>query len=100
MPSSTHVAGSRQNTQVAFKVYDVDGDGKVSRKDLRKILTLVAGDRLKDVMLDDVVTAVIDEHDKDGDGCLSYGTRADPMRTAARCHSKLSSRLIRCANLI
>ena len=61
---------------MAFKVYDVDGDGKVSRKDLRKILTLVAGDRLKDVMLDDVVTAVIQEHDKDGDGCLSYGTAA------------------------
>ena len=61
---------------MAFKVYDVDGDGKVSRKDLRKILTLVAGDRLKDVMLDDVVTAVIEEHDKDGDGCLSYGTAA------------------------
>ena len=27
-------------------------------------------------MLDDVVTAVIEEHDKDGDGCLSYGTAA------------------------
>ena len=39
---------------VAFRVYDVDGDGTISRKDLRTTLLLVAGDKLRDEKLDDV----------------------------------------------
>ena len=40
-------------------MYDVDGDGVISRKDLRTTLLLVAGDKLKDDKLDDVRLIIV-----------------------------------------
>uniref|UniRef100_A0A7S1CAZ7 EF-hand domain-containing protein n=1 Tax=Bicosoecida sp. CB-2014 TaxID=1486930 RepID=A0A7S1CAZ7_9STRA len=56
----------------AFDLYDVDGDGFVSRGDLSEIMGMLVGDDNVDAdALAEMVKATIAQHDVDGDGQLS-----------------------------
>ncbi|BDA41452.1 probable calcineurin subunit B [Coccomyxa sp. Obi] len=57
--------------EFAFQLYDKDGDGFVSAKELLNVLRTIMGRALSDKQLEQIVAATIAEHDKDGDGLLS-----------------------------
>lgn len=57
---------------VAFKIYDVDKDNKISNGELFKVLKLMVGNNLKDSQLQQIVDKTIIYADKDGDGKVSF----------------------------
>lgn len=57
---------------VAFKVYDMDGDGFISNGELFQVLKMMVGDNLTDVQLQQIVDKTILEGDADKDGKISY----------------------------
>ncbi|KAJ3305995.1 Calcineurin subunit B [Kappamyces sp. JEL0829] len=56
----------------AFKIYDVDGDGFISRADLYYILKAMTGSSLQDSLVTKLVNDTIIEYDVDQDDALSY----------------------------
>lgn len=56
---------------VAFKIYDVNNDGYVSRSDLFEILSLLIGDNMEEEMIYSLVDTAIKDADTDGDGRIS-----------------------------
>eukprot|EP01126_Amoeba_proteus_P017785 TRINITY_DN1872_c0_g1_i17.p1 TRINITY_DN1872_c0_g1~~TRINITY_DN1872_c0_g1_i17.p1 ORF type:complete len:115 (-),score=33.35 TRINITY_DN1872_c0_g1_i17:38-382(-) len=58
--------------QVAFKVYDMDGDGLISNGELFQVLKMMVGENLTDVQLQQIVDKTILEGDDDKDGKISY----------------------------
>ncbi len=60
------------HTVVAFKIYDVDQDGFVSKKDLSQVLKLMVGEHLNESQLSTIVNKTIEDGDEDGDEKLSY----------------------------
>merc|ERR1719271_514761 len=58
----------------AFRVFDLDGDGQITREELAQVLS---GDRVKDVeqalqLNKDEIERIIKEVDEDGDGQISF----------------------------
>jgi len=56
-----------EEIQMAFRAFDTDGDGKVSKDELR-LSMMSLGQRFKEEQIDDI----INKYDKDGDGCLQF----------------------------
>merc|ERR1719326_697930 len=52
----------------AFRVFDLDGDGKITREELHKVLS---GTEMKKLN-SDLVASMIKDVDKDGDGCIDF----------------------------
>jgi len=57
---------------VAFKIYDVDGDGYISNGELFQVLKMMVGNNLKDTQLQQIVDKTIINADTDGDGKISF----------------------------
>ena len=57
---------------VAFRMYDLDGDGYVSPDELAHTLKTLMGRALSDSQLGQIVESTILQHDTDGDGRLSF----------------------------
>lgn len=57
---------------VAFRMYDLDGDGFVTASDLAHTLRMLQNRPLSDSQLEQVVESTIQQHDIDGDGRLSF----------------------------
>ena len=57
---------------VAFRMYDLDGDGYVSPDELAHTLKTLMGRALSDSQLEQIVESTILQHDTDGDGRLSF----------------------------
>ncbi len=57
---------------VAFRMYDLDGDGYVSSDELAHTLKTLMGRALSDSQLGQIVESTILQHDLDGDGRLSF----------------------------
>ena len=55
-----------------FKIYDIDGDGKISNKDLFQTLQIMVGSNLTDVQLQQIVDKTFIEADTDRDGYISF----------------------------
>mmetsp|Transcript_9495 Transcript_9495/g.21558 ORF Transcript_9495/g.21558 Transcript_9495/m.21558 type:complete len:82 (-) Transcript_9495:48-293(-) len=55
----------------AFKIYDVDGDGKISREDLKETLQLITMSNDAD-FLEEVLDQVFQEADSDEDGFILF----------------------------
>lgn len=55
-----------------FKMYDIDGDGKVSNRDLFRTLQIMVGSNLSDVQLQQIVDKTFIEADLDRDGYISF----------------------------
>ncbi|XP_021003536.2 calcium and integrin-binding protein 1 [Parasteatoda tepidariorum] len=63
-----------KKAEYAFSIYDGDGDGYLSRGDLKDLINLLTGsDNLDEQDIDDVIDKVMDEADIDKDGMLSPG---------------------------
>lgn len=63
-----------------FKMYDVDGDGQISNKDLFETLQIMVGDNLSEVQLQQIVDKTFIEADLDRDGFITF---EDFLRLAA-----------------
>ncbi len=57
---------------VAFKVYDIDGDGFISNGELFTVLKMMVGNNLSEVQLQQIVDKTILEADEDKDGKISF----------------------------
>ena len=57
---------------VAFRMYDLNGDGYVSSEELAHTLKTLMGRALSDAQLGQIVESTILQHDTDGDGRLSF----------------------------
>eukprot|EP00741_Cyanophora_paradoxa_P002622 tig00000615_g2544.t1 len=68
---------TEKKTRFAFKIYDIDQDGKIGTSDLTNIFTLTLtspdGTRaLSDQEFEEVIKRTLAEADSDGDGFISY----------------------------
>mmetsp|Transcript_9496 Transcript_9496/g.21559 ORF Transcript_9496/g.21559 Transcript_9496/m.21559 type:complete len:187 (-) Transcript_9496:48-608(-) len=64
-------ATREQKLRYAFKIYDVDGDGKISREDLKETLQLITMSNDAD-FLEEVLDQVFQEADSDEDGFILF----------------------------
>lgn len=55
-----------------FKLYDVDGDGRVSNRDLFETLKIMVGDNLTAVQIQQIVDKTFIEADLDRDGFITF----------------------------
>lgn len=55
-----------------FKIYDVDGDGMVSNKDLFETLGVMVGDNLTGIQIQQIVDKTFIEADLDRDGYITF----------------------------
>lgn len=58
--------------QVAFDLYDIDGDGAICNGDLFKTLKLMVGGNLTDTQLQQIVDKTFLQADEDKDGLISF----------------------------
>lgn len=57
--------------EFTFRLYDVDGDGFISKHDLENVLGMLVGEHMSSDVIEQVVNRVIEEADTDGDGLIS-----------------------------
>ncbi len=57
---------------VAFDMYDVDGDGQISRDEMLSLLTVMVGANVGEEQLVLMAERTIGEADVDGDGRVSF----------------------------
>ena len=62
----------REKLMFTFKMYDIDGDGKISNRDLFRTLQIMVGSNLTDVQLQQIVDKTFVETDLDRDGFISF----------------------------
>ncbi|CAJ1446740.1 unnamed protein product [Effrenium voratum] len=53
----------------AFRIFDLDGDGKITREELAKVLN---GDSVQELFGSRKIEKIIEEVDKDGDGAVDF----------------------------
>jgi len=75
---------------VAFKVYDIDGDGFISNGELFQVLKMMVGDNLNDVQLQQIVDKTILEGDEDKDGRISFEEFKGMITNMDEIHEKMS----------
>ena len=83
------LSNSHLITGQAFKLFDLDGDGVVSRAELRKVLTRAGAHRLTDTE----VSQMVEMADSDGNEVLDYSEferlwsqiRADTEVSGCKC---------------
>lgn len=56
----------------AFKMYDLDGDNKISREELLAVLHMMVGANISDDQLGSIADRTITEADRDGDGMIAF----------------------------
>lgn len=54
-----------------FRLYDVDGDGFISKHDLENVLKMLVGEHMSSDVVAQIANRVIEEADADGDGLIS-----------------------------
>ncbi|KAJ4474361.1 hypothetical protein J3R30DRAFT_3508317 [Lentinula aciculospora] len=67
---------SEEEIRQAFQVFDKDGNGSISAKELKAVMESL-GEKLSDKEVD----AMILEADQDGDGNINYAEFVDMMRS-------------------
>ena len=78
----------RMSHAVAFRMYDLDGDGYISPEELAHTLKTLMGRALSELQLSQIVECTIMQHDVDGDGRLSF-QEFTSLLTAADTENKL-----------
>ncbi|EPY33482.1 protein phosphatase 3, regulatory subunit [Strigomonas culicis] len=68
---STH-SPREEKLRFTFKMYDIDGDGKISNKDLYETLRIMVGANLTGVQLQQIVDKTFIEADADRDGYITF----------------------------
>jgi len=79
----------REKLLFTFKMYDIDGDEKISNKDLFKTLQVMVGNNLTDVQLQQIVDKTFIEGDLDRDGYISF-TEFEKIVTGSDYGDKLT----------
>lgn len=69
-----------RRAEALLRIYDVDGDGRVSLEDLKAVVKLQVADNLSAAQIEEVARRMLTAADFDGDGALSL---ADMTRTGA-----------------
>ena len=57
---------------VAFRMYDLDGDDRISKEELLAVLTMMVGDNITEEQLNSIAERTIMEADDDKDGFISF----------------------------
>nr|CCC93264.1 unnamed protein product [Trypanosoma congolense IL3000] len=65
-------ANEKDKLRFAFSIYDIDGDGKISNRDLNDALKLMTGPNMTDVQLQQIVDKTFIEVDFDNDGYITF----------------------------
>ncbi|KAJ1481661.1 calcineurin regulatory subunit B [Baffinella frigidus] len=65
-------ATREQKLRYAFKVYDHDGDDRISREDLQVTINLLTDGKMEPEFLEEVLTQVFIEADSGGDGYIDF----------------------------
>lgn len=58
--------------KIAFKIYDINGDGYISNADLFNSLKMLVGENLNDVQVQQLADRTLLAADTDKDGRISY----------------------------
>ena len=58
--------------QFAFRMYDLDGDGKITKRELLSVLTMMVGSNISEEQLESIAERTIMEADLDNDGLMSF----------------------------
>lgn len=58
--------------EFAFKIYDLDNDGKISKDDLMQVLHMMVGMNISDEQLGGIADRAIKDADADKDGVISF----------------------------
>ena len=61
-----------EKLQFAFRMYDLDGDGKITKKELKTVLTLMVGSNISEEQLDSIAQRTIMEATLDKDDLMSF----------------------------
>lgn len=61
-----------EKLKFAFRMYDIDGDDKISREELLEVLHMMVGVNISDEQLGSIADRTIVEADKDSDGMISF----------------------------
>ena len=61
-----------EKLQFAFRMYDLDGDGKITKKELKTVLTLMVGSNISEEQLDSIAERTIMEATLDKDDLMSF----------------------------
>ncbi|KAF3814182.1 hypothetical protein GH733_017798 [Mirounga leonina] len=57
---------------IAFQLYDLDRDGKISRHEMLQVLRLMVGVQVTEEQLESIADRTVQEADEDGDGAVSF----------------------------
>ena len=60
---------------VAFRMYDLDGDEKISKEELLAVLTMMVGANISEEQLMSIAERTIHEADEDKDTLISFDVR-------------------------
>lgn len=61
-----------EKLKFAFKMYDLDGDDKISREELLAVLHMMVGANISEEQLGSIADRTIAEADQDGDGMIGF----------------------------
>ncbi|XP_013414584.1 calcineurin B homologous protein 1 [Lingula anatina] len=68
-----------EKLKFAFKMYDLDGDDKISREELLAVLHMMVGANISEEQLGSIADRTIAEADQDGDSMISFEEFAKAM---------------------
>lgn len=76
-PTKTKLERNKLNSReeklkFAFKMYDLDGDSKISREELLAVLHMMVGTNISEEQLESIADRTIAEADTDGDRHISF----------------------------
>ncbi|KAK2161701.1 hypothetical protein LSH36_111g03038 [Paralvinella palmiformis] len=61
-----------EKLKFAFKMYDLDGDDKISREELLAVLHMMVGANISEEQLGNIADRTIEEADQDRDGAIAF----------------------------
>ncbi|XP_051847167.1 calcineurin B homologous protein 2-like [Antechinus flavipes] len=94
-PHKPEPLNSRNNKlRFAFQLYDLDCDGKISKKEMLQVLRLMVGVEVTDEQLEVIADRTVQEADLDGDGAVSFVEFAKSLEKMNIEH-KMSIRILK-----
>ena len=83
-PRPTHHPHAAATLAAVFRLFDMDGDGHISRDDLCALLALTVGTAILPATVEEIISRTIAGADADGDGRISFED-FEQVRGRGRC---------------